>query len=335
MKYLIFFFFTGTILFSQKIEVNRIKFLINDSEFIWDLENSISGDLNPSGSEPEFIASFFKYKPGDKVELNKLEKEIDEYSLRLVESGLFYSQQISIVPPRKYPNKRTIVVKVSDGFKYRFGGGNAYGFFGNMNLYGRGDYLLLAGGLNKVLLDYRQNAPNKTFWGNKLFINPLENYGYNSIYVGYNISPDISFIVDFKGNFKEVIYPSGGISINLKKNIILGDHRINYQLENSFTPYYNLSLDTRYIPPIPISLQTKFNWDVSNADLFLGSYFYYHFKTITQPPFNIKLSPYIFVEAINPRMGVGLEIYFDVPIFTIFSLSYGWDLDGNGSFEFR
>lgn len=182
--------------------VSKIKFIINDEIFVWKEGEIIPDNPTIDGSQPLYISTFFKYKPGDEVTITKLEKEVVHSAYRLINSGLFYNPSVSIVPPRLYPDKRTIIIQVTDGFRMRFGGGEAFGHLGVINLGGNGHSVSGTAGLNINEVRYRNDTslPGNFFWGMKLgYYNTLLNDYYSNLShtsvlggsLGYRFTPDL------------------------------------------------------------------------------------------------------------------------------------------------
>ena len=89
-----------------------------------------------AGVQPSAVLSWTALYPGRKMTLAEFEREVLRTERRLVDTGLFYSVSVHIVPPRRKPLERTVVITVSDGFPYRYSGGNAFVMFGRNALGG-------------------------------------------------------------------------------------------------------------------------------------------------------------------------------------------------------
>lgn len=147
--------FFGFALFSQSLEkenqeitISRIRIYIDDVEI-----TSEDFEGTPAFSE-KTILSFTKFKANKKMSLAALEKEVQQTQLRLMSSGFFYSTTVEIVPPRKNPDKRTIIINVRTGFLLRFGGGGIFGSFGKVALGGRRNELIAYAGWNTNGISY-------------------------------------------------------------------------------------------------------------------------------------------------------------------------------------
>ncbi|MCQ2585094.1 MAG: hypothetical protein MJ185_05835 [Treponema sp.] len=126
---------------SNKVQISQVKIVIDDYEFSWK-EDGLSDENENNGNRklrllPETVLSFTNLKPGKSISLKNLDREVCETELRIRASGLVYSAKAVIVPARKNPEKRTVLITVKSGFFPRFGGGGYYGVFGRAGLCGK------------------------------------------------------------------------------------------------------------------------------------------------------------------------------------------------------
>jgi hypothetical protein len=138
--------------FSQSdtnIIINRIKIVINGTLYIWETEDERPASDTGKETDPFTVISFLSISPGQVISEKGLIREIELTRYRLRSSGYFSAVYTAIVPPRKFPDKRTVLVKVTDGFRSRFGGNNAYGYFGMENCWGKRKSFRLFAGYNK------------------------------------------------------------------------------------------------------------------------------------------------------------------------------------------
>ncbi len=70
-------------------------------------------------------------------ELTALLKRIKE---RMDNTSWFYQVNIFTTDSKENTNIRNIIIEVSEGFLYRFGGGSIYGLYGKENVWGGGEY---------------------------------------------------------------------------------------------------------------------------------------------------------------------------------------------------
>lgn len=193
-------------LFSGEIELNKIRFIIDGDIYNWKKEEVIPKNSSENGSQPKYLATFFRYTPGDILTEEELVSEVEKAGYRLKESNLFYISNIKIVPPKKYPNKRTVVIKVKDGFRYRFGGGSIYGQFGQSNIKGEGYSINTTLGINRADFNYRNDMPNitKGYYGfgaeydNSFLNDSIDKLSHDfklKGYIGRRVTPDLSISV--------------------------------------------------------------------------------------------------------------------------------------------
>lgn len=126
---------------SNKVQISQVKIVIDDYEFSWK-EDGLSVENENNGNRklrllPETVLSFTNLKPGKFISLKNLEREVCETELRIRASGLVYSAKTVIVPARKNPEKRTVLITVKSGFFPRFGGGGYFGVYGRAGLSGK------------------------------------------------------------------------------------------------------------------------------------------------------------------------------------------------------
>lgn len=140
------------------ITVRKIRLVVDDRVvYEWTNANSVPpkdpGD--PGVTWPVTVASFLDFRPGDRMTPAQLERKAAVSQGSLIASGFFYSVQVLVVPPQSFPEYRTVVIRVTEGFLYRFGGGNAYGMFGKQNLNGLRRSFKLYAGANIAGGEYR------------------------------------------------------------------------------------------------------------------------------------------------------------------------------------
>ncbi len=121
---------------SDTVTISKIRIIIEENRYIWDYKESIP-EKTEGKTAPSTVISFLSFAPGDSLTTARLEKKVKHTETRLMNSGYFYNARVIIIPPRKKPESRTILIKIKEGFPYRFGGGIAYGMFGMENLWGK------------------------------------------------------------------------------------------------------------------------------------------------------------------------------------------------------
>lgn len=194
---------------SDTVTISKIRILIEENKYIWENRKSIP-EKTEGKTAPSTVISFLSFAPGDTLTTDKLEKEVKLAEIRLMNSGYFYNARVIIIPPRKKPESRTILIKIKEGFPYRFGGGNAYGMFGMENLWGKRKRFNVAAGYNLAggtFVD--ENFLNRNLiLGSSLF---YSNQGFESskltdynrldakVLAGIRPHPDLLIGLDFGG----------------------------------------------------------------------------------------------------------------------------------------
>lgn len=159
------------------VRVVRVKIALDDILYEWTADGVFPADkITPADGEsssaerddaageslagesaklkPETVISFLGVTPLLSVPLDELERRCRESELRLSESGYVYSASVLVLPSRKNPSERTVLVTVSSGFFWRFGGGNAWALFGKDALGGERSSVRLVAGWNRNGAEY-------------------------------------------------------------------------------------------------------------------------------------------------------------------------------------
>src|SRR5690554_7087961 len=126
---------------SGDIIVAKIRLVTPHYEYEWtaDAEAAALADAEAAartGLQPSAVLSWTALQPGREMTQAEFEREVLRTERRLVDTGLFYSVSVHVVPPRRKPLERTVVITMSDGFSYRYSGGNAFIMFGRKALGG-------------------------------------------------------------------------------------------------------------------------------------------------------------------------------------------------------
>ena len=258
--YILFIFlsFNAFFVFSQdELIIRKIRIIIDEDSYTWEQGDIIPFKVDGAHTEPITIISFLDFKPGDSVSPEKLERKTKMAKYRLIECGYFYSAEVSIVPPRKYPETRTILIKVREGFPYRFGGDSIYGYFGIDNLIGKRKSIKFFAGYNLNGILFRDEL-----FGNSNFIIETGAYyknagpGVNSnlkfnllemeLGLGYRFHPDWIFSINSKTYYKK--YPSVDIDYldlilipGVSGNIILGNPENPFFIRPVFKSHISFS----------------------------------------------------------------------------------------------
>ncbi len=135
---LVLFFISCLLFCTELVTISKIRIIIGESEYLWTGDSDIEpvSELE-SYINPDTVISYTSLFPGKTINTKKLDEEIKRTQMRLADSGLFYTSSVQIVPPRKNPMERTIIISVTEGFLHRFSGGNAYGMYGIEGLGGK------------------------------------------------------------------------------------------------------------------------------------------------------------------------------------------------------
>lgn len=181
---------------NNEITISRVRVFLDDVEITKDDDAAISYST---------ILSFSTIRAGKKYTVESLDSECKQTQLRLLNSGYFYNAVVDVVPPRKNPDKRTVIISVTKGFLPRFGGGPYYGMFGRVGVGGKRNQLIGVAGWNLLGATYTDenfcdlpvivgasmftDAPAGIFGGNGVSFN-------GTFTLGAFIEPDLRFCVD-------------------------------------------------------------------------------------------------------------------------------------------
>lgn len=187
----------------EEITISRVRVFLDDVEISSEDLESITAIS--AGT----VLSFTKFKAGKKMTLKALEKEVRQTQLRLLNSGYFYNATVEIVPARKNPERRTIIINVTKGFLHRIGGGGIYATYGRVALGGKRNQLIGVVGWNVNGLKYiDENLFGlPLIAGASLYTNVPACFSKKGSGVGFNgsatfgvfINPDLRLCVDAVG----------------------------------------------------------------------------------------------------------------------------------------
>lgn len=168
--------------------------------YVWQKGSLPEGKVKGE-SVPSTVMSHVALRPGQEISFSCLKDEVKLANKRLCDSKAFYDCSVMIMPPREDPDQRTILVSVTDGFRYRFGGGNAYGMFGMDNIRGTKQSFRVYAGANRAGGTFEDSsiAGSIFLWGASLYyLNSLttaapELYhaGLAGLYAGLKPHPDV------------------------------------------------------------------------------------------------------------------------------------------------
>lgn len=123
IRYMLLFclFFLSSVAWAQEVVINRIKIIGNSYT-----DEKVIRDYLPELSS------------GQRIDQSQLEGILRKVEKRLERTQYFYGTTTQIVPTQKDPTKVNIIVEVTEGFLYRFGGGSGFFAMGMANLEGQG-----------------------------------------------------------------------------------------------------------------------------------------------------------------------------------------------------
>lgn len=174
-------------------QIVKIKIDIDEREYVWSLEGiDTTGEIGDAVEvtendiiDAETVISFLSVKPGSRVYPDdSLERLCRESELRLQASGYFYEASVQLLPSRKNPLERTILVSVTTGFLWRFGGGNAWGLIGKDSFGGGRNSLRLYAGWNRngaSYTEYRAFGLPLVLGANMFFYAPGDYSGMDAV----------------------------------------------------------------------------------------------------------------------------------------------------------
>jgi len=185
--------------------------IIENETYLWEMNDANLPSKNLSGfTSPTTLSSFLCIKPGSTVDLDWLQQETQNAERRLMASGYFYKASVTILTPRKFPDRRTILVQVTEGFLMRFGGGSAYALIGQDNINGERKHWLGVLGLNFLGGEYldEQVLNSAWKWGISGYYTQTskDHFLVNSsakeatLITGYAFSPDLHLDCDWRLN---------------------------------------------------------------------------------------------------------------------------------------
>ncbi len=150
----VLFLLAGGGIFAEPVRVGTIRIIGNT--------------FTQEGVVRDFISDF---RDGDVREAAVLDAALRRLEDRLMATGYFYDAlaiavPIAAEPGTAGPDMVNVVVEVTEGFRYRFGGGAAYGYFGIANLGGTGKDLGVMAGYNAQAVAYSDHHTGlgRLFW---------------------------------------------------------------------------------------------------------------------------------------------------------------------------
>lgn len=130
------------------LRIRTIRFIINEVRYDWTEASGLPEKPDADATEPGTLASFTELKPGMYLQAEALDRKLAEFEHRLAASGFFLSQSVLSVPSQAEENAVLVLVTVTDGFRWMFGGGTAFAMAGMVNAGGARRSWLAAAGYN-------------------------------------------------------------------------------------------------------------------------------------------------------------------------------------------
>jgi hypothetical protein len=232
----------------DKITVNRIKIEIGEDLYVWNTGDPVPEKVTGGFTSPSTVMSFVGVKPGDRMSPSSLEMEVYRSEKRLMGSRFFYDAGVSIIPPASDPQKRTVYIRVTEGFIDRFGGGNAYGMYGRDNLSGMRKSFRVYAGYNRAggeftddrLCDSDLIAGGKIYYtrSDRAVKNLIKYQGVDvTVFTGYRLTPGLKIICDARYKLISIGYIRNSLKTEEKDREYRGYNKneISYR---SFIPSF-------------------------------------------------------------------------------------------------
>ena len=100
----------------RPVELSRIRFRINGESYHWDRSEPVPM-VSEGWTQPRVLLSYTALQPGQRYQPSEIERRAADWQRRLEATGVFYQVVVSVIPPNRYPDRRTVLVAVEDGFR--------------------------------------------------------------------------------------------------------------------------------------------------------------------------------------------------------------------------
>lgn len=229
---------------SHEITISKVKIKIEDELYIWEERHKIPEKEKGGKTAPSTVVSFLDFAPGDKITPEKLEKKTQIATRRLMNSGYFFDAQVIVIPPRLKPEYRTVLIKIVEGFLWRFGDEDGFGF-GKANLWGRKKSFLIYAGYNLAGGKYiDENFMGKSvLLGGSLYYRKratsVADYhqGQLNLMTGYFFNPVLLMGVNLNSKFTRFTEHSSDVTEaylgGLKRTDLILSPYLNYEVQSS------------------------------------------------------------------------------------------------------
>jgi hypothetical protein len=190
----------------SSVVLSRIKFRVNGESYSWDGTSPLPE--TPAGqTNLDVLLSYTSLQPGAAYTPSTIERRVEDWRLRLEDTGVFYRADVSIVPPNRYPERRTVLVTVDDGFRQAYGGGSIFAYWALRNIAGTGKSLETSLGLNvaevslydRALVGRRVSGQARVGydnWGVVFDETRFHRYSAGAS-IGYRITPGVTSLAGF------------------------------------------------------------------------------------------------------------------------------------------
>jgi hypothetical protein len=193
----------------QTVVIGKIKIQINDVLYVWEAGSPVPERAPGGFTAPVTVISYLGLKPGDTLRESSLERKAFLADIRLRKSTFFYDSSVLVAPSTSDLQKRNMFITVTEGFLYRFGGGDSYGMIGRDNIGGKRKSFRAFIGYNLIGGEYRDSlvGDTNTIIGAKGYFtrsdrdlkNLIMYTAYDAtLFGGYRFTPDISTIFSLR-----------------------------------------------------------------------------------------------------------------------------------------
>ncbi len=198
----------------SKVTVLKVRMIVGDIRYDWKDAESIPERAEGGFTAPATIASFLGIAPGDSMSASSLERRRAAAQYRLNDSGFFFNAEVFTVLAASIPGGVVVTVRVTEGFLWRFGGGEYFGYVGQDNVFGeRKSWRAIAGyNLNGISWtdDCVRGSPFMysagVFYSNALGTDVLDYHLFEAdLSAGVRPSPDLRLFLKSPVRYYELV----------------------------------------------------------------------------------------------------------------------------------
>lgn len=205
-----------------RITVGRVKIEIGEDLYVWNQGEPIPEKTASGITSPATVMSFVNVQPGDVMAVSALDREVYRASQRLTGSRFFYEADVAVIPPSNDLSRRTVYVRVTEGFLDRFGGGNAYGMYGRDNIGGERKSFRAYAGYNRAGGEFTDDRLFGTdiIAGGKLYYTSsdravrdlIKSRSFDAtLFAGYRFTPGLKLVCDARYRFIAIQHLSASV----------------------------------------------------------------------------------------------------------------------------